>query len=220
MSKPILHFYFDYLSPYAYFAWFKVRELAKKRDLSLIFHPVVFGGLLNHWEQKGPAEIPPKREWVFKDTYRYAALHQIPLKGPKVHPFNPLLALRLSLPEVTGSDQEQMIDSLWKGIWGEGINPGSEEEIRDVLKKNRFEVDLLIEKAKSPPIKELLKSETDRAIAKGVFGIPTIIIENELFWGNDRFAYIELYLDGKDPLDNQKLKEVLARPRAADRLKK
>ena len=73
MSIQHLDFYFDYISPYAYFAWFNVKALCDRRGLDLYAHPVLFAGLLNHWGQLGPAEIPPKREFVFKDAARYAA---------------------------------------------------------------------------------------------------------------------------------------------------
>ncbi len=219
MQKPTIHFYFDYLSPYAYFAWFKVRELAQKRQLPLVLHPVLFAGLLNHWGHRGPAEIPPKREWVFKDSYRYAVIHSIPFGVPKFHPFNPLLTLRLSLLEVAQEKQEQVIDTLWKAGWSQEIDLGSEKEISTALERNGLEGQTLIEKAKSSLAKETLRLETEKAIAQGVFGVPTMKIGEELFWGSDRFEYLELYLEGKDPLDQKKVKGVLSRPRGADRIK-
>lgn len=220
MQNRIIHFYFDYLSGYAYFAWLKIKELAEKRELPLTPHPVLFAGLLNHWGHVGPAEIPPKREWVYKDGFRYAALHGIHFEGPKFHPFNPLLTLRLSLLEVAGDKQKQVIDALWNAGWGNGIDLGSEKEIITALETSGFDAQTLIEKVKSPLAKETLKTETEKAIAQGAFGVPTIIIENELFWGSDRFEQIELYLDGKDPLDHEKLKKMLARPRGADRIQR
>ncbi|WP_437539533.1 DsbA family protein [Sorangium sp. So ce726] len=84
--------YFDYISGYAYFAWLRIQEICDRRGVALDIHPVLFAGLLEHWSQLGPAEIPPKREWAYKDAFRHARLHGIELSCPKVHPFNPLLA--------------------------------------------------------------------------------------------------------------------------------
>src|SRR3989338_3526107 len=127
MSIQHLDFYFDYISPYAYFAWFNVKALCDRRGLDLYAHPVLFAGLLNHWGQLGPAEIPPKREFVFKDAARYAARRGIAFTMPQAHPFNPLLALRLSHVEPDAAKRRAIIDEIWKVGWQEGGDLASPE---------------------------------------------------------------------------------------------
>ncbi len=216
MSSPPIDFYFDYLSGYAYFAWFKVLRLCQERKLDLRIQPVLFAGLLNHWGQLGPAEIPPKKEFVYKVGCRYGALHGIPFNPPKYHPFNPLHALRVSLREVSGDQQARVVDAIWKAGWASGRDIGDPKELEDILEKAGIDGSSLMQKTRSPEIKEILRLGTEQAIQKGVFGIPTVIVRQELFWGDDQFEYIGLYLDGKDPLDRERLREMLARPRAVD----
>ena len=114
-------FYFDDLSPYAYFAWLRIGAFCAQHDAELVIHPVLFAGLLEHWGQLGPAEIPPKRAWVYRDAFRYAALNGIPLVGPPVHPFNPLTALRMSLAVAAGADQPRVIDALFHAAWSDAV---------------------------------------------------------------------------------------------------
>jgi 2-hydroxychromene-2-carboxylate isomerase len=209
-------FYFDYVSPYAYFAWLRIGELCAARGALLRAHPVLFAALLDHWGQRGPAEVPPRRAWVFRDGARYAARHGVPLAWPAAHPFNPLLALRLSLP---GPEQHRVIAAIYRAGWARGGDLGSPETLRGALDDAGLDGASRLAAAATPEAKQALRDETDAAIGRGVFGVPTMIAGDELFWGNDRLDDLAAHLDGQDPLDphREQLREVMARPRAADR---
>ena len=211
-----IHFYFDFISPYAYFAWRKLPALAKKYNREIEAHPVVFGKLLDKWGQLGPAEIPPKRNWLNEYCFRYAALNGFKYNPPKKHPFNPLAALRMSLKEVSGDDQLRVIDSIFEEGWSHGADLGDLSTLTSLLTRQSIDGETLSKKVSESEIKELLIDETTYAIEKGVFGVPTIIIDDTLFWGNDQMDHIELLLDGKDPLDRERLNDQ-ERPRAIDR---
>ncbi|MBZ0254120.1 MAG: DsbA family protein, partial [Candidatus Methylomirabilis sp.] len=129
MASRVLSFYFDYLSPYAYLAWTRIGPLAARRGLRLEPRPVLFAGLLKHWAHRGPAEIPPKRTFIFKDALRTAALWGVPMACPRMHPFNPLPALRLSLAEVAGPDRTRVIEAIFRAGWGEGADLGDEGDL-------------------------------------------------------------------------------------------
>ncbi|WP_437642294.1 2-hydroxychromene-2-carboxylate isomerase [Sorangium sp. So ce854] len=214
-----VEFYFDYISGYAYFAWLRIQEICDRRGVELGVHPVLFAGLLDRWGQLGPAEIPPKRAWAYKDAFRHAKLHGIELSCPKYHPFNPLLALRLSLREVAGAEQRRVVSTIFRAGWGQGIDLGSPDELAGALDREGLDSRALIERASAPEAKEALRRDTERAVDRGVFGVPTTFVGDELFWGSDRMDYVELALDGRDPLDEARVREALARPRAADRRK-
>jgi 2-hydroxychromene-2-carboxylate isomerase len=217
MSAGHVDFYFDYLSGYAYFGWLRVRALCERKEATLGVHPVLFAGLLNHWGQLGPAEIPPKRAWVYRDGYRIAKRDNVPLAPPKFHPFNPLPALRLSLAGVGGADQAGIVDALFRAGWGQGIDLGSTAELTATLDAAGFDGAALVAKTAAPAAKAELKKSTDDAIARGVFGVPTMIVGEDLFWGADRVEYVEWALDGTDPVDHAWVNEVLARDKQADR---
>jgi 2-hydroxychromene-2-carboxylate isomerase len=208
MATTRIDFFFDYLSPYAYLGWLQLRSLADTRGVELRPQPVALGGLLKHWGQLGPAEIPPKALFTFKDCVRRAQRLGCAFRAPAFHPFNPLTALRVSLPEVAGSGQLAVVDALWQASWGSGRDVGSPEVVRDVLNEVGLDGAALVERAGSPEIKEQLKACTTRAIELGVFGVPTMVAEGELFWGADQVPWIAARLEGKDPLDRVSLADI------------
>ncbi len=217
MTARTLHFYFDYLSPYAYFSWRALQPLCQRYNLTLEPHPVVFGKLLDHWGQLGPAEVVPKKAALYRYCYRYAAVHGFEFNPPHCHPFNPLPALRLSLAAVSGEKQTTLISAIFDAGWSQGADLSCTETLRGIVSAAGLEADVVLEKITQTDTKALLHKETEQAIAQGVFGVPTFIIEDALFWGNDQLEHIELFLQGKDPLDAEKVAQMLARERGIDR---
>jgi 2-hydroxychromene-2-carboxylate isomerase len=135
-----------------------------------------------------------------KECKRYAMLREIPLVPPRHHPFRPLTALRASLPEVVGGDQALVVRTIFDLGWAEGGDLGKPEEIAMALTRAGLEGSKIIDAAGSETARESLRRETGQAVGRGVFGVPTMIVGDELFWGLDQIPYLELYLEGKDPL--------------------
>lgn len=211
-----LIFYFDFLSPFSYFAWIKLQNLNKEKAFNLVLKPVALGPLLNHWEIKGPGEIQPKREFLLKQLLRFSAKTNIPFTTPKTHPFNSLYALRLALTDVCGPQQESVVDVLWKAGWQSRIDMADPDELQRVLKENNLPAEELYERSFSKEAKVELKRNIQEAISHGVFGVPSFVIDGELFWGNDSLDDVMNFIEGKDPLDREKLSQLLAStPRAA-----
>ena len=212
-----IDFFYDYLSPYAYLAWLRLPEVCKERGIEIIPRPVLFAGLLNHWCHLGPAEIPPKGRHVFRECARFAALAGIPFRSPRYHPFRPLTALRVSLAEVAADKQAEVISAIFTAGWANGEDLGSVATISAALNSSGLDGDSLIAAADSPSAKLKLRQETDAAVALGVFGIPTVVVDGELFWGLDQLPYLALFLDGKDPLDSIDVSKITAEGRTAVR---
>jgi len=217
MSSKSIHFYFDYISPYAYFAWRRLPSLAKKYNRQIEAHPIVFGKLLDKWGQLGPAEIPPKKNWLNRYCLRYSAINGFEYNPPKTHPFNPLAALRMSLKEVSGINQFQVIDAIFEGGWSQGADLGDLPTLISLLEKQSIDGVNFSQQISKRYVKDSLINETKVAIDMGVFGVPSIIIDDNLFWGNDQMEHIELLLAGKDPLNRKKLNLHESRPRGIDR---
>ena len=217
MSSKSIHFYFDYISPYAYFAWRSLPSLAKKYNRQIEAHPIVFGKLLDKWGQLGPAEIPPKKNWLNRYCLRYSAINGFEYNPPKKHPFNPLAALRMSLKEVSGINQFKVIDAIFEGGWSQGADLGDLPTLISLLEKQSIEGVNFSQQISKRYVKDSLINETKVAIDMGVFGVPSIIIDDNLFWGNDQMEHIELLLAGKDPLSREKLNLHESRPRGIDR---
>lgn len=198
--RPI-HLYFDYLSPYAYIAACELPKLAAKYDRTIEPRPVLLAGLLSANGQKGPAEIPNKRLYVFKDVVRTARHLGLPLAPPPSHPFNPLLALRASSMPMARDARERLIAGLWRACWG-----GERRDISDraVVSAIARDAGLVAEDvlafADSDAGKSAVRAQTDQALARGAFGVPSIDVDGELFWGYDAFGHLERRLAGQDTL--------------------
>ena len=199
MSEPI-SFHFDYLSPYAYLAWTQIHALAARNGRDVLPVPTLFAALLDHSGSRGPAEIPAKRVYIFKDSLRLAHVFGVPLVPPPRHPFNPLLALRVSSIELAADERRRLIDALYRGAWGGGGGVDSPEAVTRLLDAAGFDGAGLLARAATPEIKDRLRAQTDAAIAAGVFGVPTMRVDGELFWGCDSFGHLERFLRGEDPL--------------------
>ncbi len=198
-----INFYFDFLSPYSYLAWTWVRRQNYKFNLI----PVPLGSLIRHYETKGPAEILPKRNYLFKNCLRYSALNGITFNPPKTLPFNSLYALRMSLKEVCEENQFKIIDIIFRLGWEKGADLGDEGLIVKELTNHNLNGMELLEKVSTPQARRILKDNINTALSKGVFGVPTFLVDGELFWGNDSIEHLELFLKGKDPLSTEKFKE-------------
>ncbi len=211
-----LNFYFDYLSPFSYFAWVNLQKLKTEKRLQIHYHPVALGPLLNHWSIKGPGEVTPKREFLLKQCLRYSSKHKLDFTTPKTHPFNSLYALRLSLKGVAGDHQEKVIETLWKAGWQKRIDMGEPEELLKELREAGLPADELYEKSFLKEAKTELKQNIQTAISHGAFGVPTFIVDGELFWGNDALDDLTDFMEGRDLLDRKKLTDLLSStPRAA-----
>src|SRR4051795_1024240 len=123
-SSPTITFYFDFISPYAFIAWTQIHAIAERNGCDVDAVPVLFAGLLDAHGTKGPAEVPAKRVYTFRDAYRKA--HRLglpPIRPPPPPPFNPLLALRAAcLPStlLPGDAQRRLIDALYAATWTHG----------------------------------------------------------------------------------------------------
>jgi 2-hydroxychromene-2-carboxylate isomerase len=204
-----LDFYFDFLSPYAFLAWKRLSVLSARDGLELGLHPILFAGLLKRWGQLGPAEIPPKREFAFRDVFRFAARHGIPMTLPATHPFNPVTALRAALPLVAGDRQAEVVDALFSLAWQQGGDLGSAEAVRGALDALGLDGAALLANASSVEAKETLRAATLAAAERGVFGVPSYLADGELFWGNDRLDDALAKLRGEDPLDTAAFQRAL-----------
>ena len=129
MAGRTLTFHFDYISPYSYLAWHKLKTFAPAHDLVVEPKPTVFAGLLNEHGHKGPGEIGPKRVYMFKDCLRGAALLGVAFEPPATHPFNPLPSLRASLLEMDDDTRSELITRLYAATWAESLDIGSAEVV-------------------------------------------------------------------------------------------
>jgi 2-hydroxychromene-2-carboxylate isomerase/catechol 2,3-dioxygenase-like lactoylglutathione lyase family enzyme len=197
--SPIV-FYFDYLSSNAYLAWTQLPALAERFGRRIEPVAVVFGKLLERYGQMGPAEVPPKVHWMSKNNLRKAVALGVDLKPPAFHPFNPLLALRASSLDLPGDGTTRLVDALFRAVWSEQRHVSEPAVLEAIASEVGLDGGSVVAAAQSDEVKLRLRKQTDDALAAGVFGVPTVIVDGELFFGFDDFPWLERFLDGRDPL--------------------
>jgi len=197
---PTLRFYFDFISTNAYLAWLQMPALARRHGYVVEPVPVLFAGLLNAHGTTGPAETPAKGLWMFKNNLRKAALLGVPLESPAFHPFNPLLALRATTAALDDDKADALITALFEAVWVQKQHVSEPVIVEEVARRVGLDGAALVAAAGGDEAKTCLRAQTDDAIARGVFGVPTMEAGGEIFWGYDDLPYLELFLAGEDPL--------------------
>lgn len=208
-------FYFDPISPYAWLAGRQV-GLLDAAGLQLDFRPVLFAGLLGVHGNKGPAEIPAKRAYIFRDVMRQAASLGVTVAGPPSHPFNPLRALRMCIALEDDAARRRFGLALMDGAWGRGLDLSQPAELVGLAVECGLDGAALAQRADDPAIKQRLATQTSAAAAAGVFGVPTFVCEGEQFWGADRIDAVIRRAAGHR-IDDAELATKLARPASAER---
>jgi 2-hydroxychromene-2-carboxylate isomerase len=180
--------YFDFISPFAWLQWNRLQPLRAKLDIKPV--PVVLGALLAHFETKGPAEVPDKRAFTYRFVQWQAGRLGVPLTFPPTHPFNPLPALRLA---VALDARDEVVDAIFRELWQFGFALDSAAALAPLAQ--RFGIDAVAAVIGASPVKDRLRQNTETAIANRVFGVPTLRVDNQVFWGNDATAMAEDWLD-------------------------
>ncbi|MBV8030925.1 MAG: 2-hydroxychromene-2-carboxylate isomerase [Betaproteobacteria bacterium] len=201
-----VEFYFDFVSPFSHLALHRLREIRA----SIVYKPVLFAALLNHWGQKGPAEIPAKRLWTYRWCVWWAGRLRIPFRFPDAHPFNPLHHLRLAL--ACGSSPEA-VKRIFDSIWMSGGNAADAGKFSELCRELNVEPARLA----TEQIKNALRTNTDEAAARGVFGVPSFVVDGEVFWGADSIEFLNAFLADPSVLLNAEMRRVGSLPVASAR---
>jgi 2-hydroxychromene-2-carboxylate isomerase len=196
-----MRFFFDFISPYAYLGWTQIHALAARHDRDVEPVPVLFAALLDAHGTLGPAEIPAKRRYIFHDVARTAQRLGVAIAPPPAHPFNPLLALRVASLSMDPGERRDLIDRLFAAIWAGGAGVTDPGEVARLASAAGLDGEALVAAAATSDAKDRVRRNTEAALAAGVFGVPTVQADGELFWGLDSFANLESYLDGGLRLD-------------------
>ena len=204
----LVRWYFDVISPFAYLQWPKVKVLAAQREVVLV--PVLLAAVLDARGQKGPAEIPGKREFTYRHVLWQARQAGVPLRFPPAHPFNPVAALRAC---IAAGATPAAIDAVFDWLWAHGRAGDSAQALAPLLPRLGLDADALA----TPEVKAALRTNTDGALAAGVFGVPTLQVGDALFWGNDAHAFALAALEDPALLEDEEMRRVDTLPAAATR---
>jgi 2-hydroxychromene-2-carboxylate isomerase len=203
---------FDVISPFSYLSLKQLPRLPDSADIEYV--PVLFAGLLDHHGQVGNAEIASKRRFTYRFALWRARKMGLTMKLPPAHPFNPLMALRLI---VAAGSNRRAVETVFDAVFAHGRDVADAAVIADLARN------LGIEDSQTaigtPWVKQQLRENTDRAIALGVFGVPTFVIDREIFWGHDAFDMVLDYLQQPGQFRDSEMQRIeqlpigIARPR-------
>ncbi len=192
-----LEFFFDFSSPNAYCAFDQLNRLGEKYDLKIQLKPVFLGGIMNELETTPPAmQNQVKADYLLMDLKRWTDFHDIPFNFPADFPVDSLRALRgfLVLENEANEFLEQYTQRVFRETWVEEQSIEENSVLRDCLPES-IDPERFFDRINKPSYKEELKNLTDEALDRGVFGCPMIYVEEEPFWGKDRFHILEDRLD-------------------------
>lgn len=209
MSRVRIRWVFDVISPFAYLAFPRLTQLPQEPE----FVPVLFAGLLEHFGQRGPAEIPSKRRFTYRFVLWRARQLGMPMKLPPAHPFNPLAALRLII--AAGCDR-RAVGTVLDAVFRDGRDVMDPEVIADLART--LGVPDPQAAVSAPAVKQRLRDNTDWARSQGIFGVPTLVVgEAEIFWGQDAVEMACDYLKSPERFEDAAMRAVDQLPVGAAR---
>jgi 2-hydroxychromene-2-carboxylate isomerase len=186
-------FYLDFISPYAYLAFERLPQALQGCSYEVEYRPVLFAGLLKAHGQLGPAEIRGKREWTYRQVLWFGRQHGIPIEMPAAHPFNPLALLRLAIAcGENGAINRYVGESVFRHVWRGGADAADAARVETLRQQLQPPRD-----PGSEEVKAQLKANTDEALARGAFGVPTLMVDDKVFWGVDALPMLRGYLEGE-----------------------
>jgi len=207
-----LVFYFDFLSPYSYLAWRRLKNsqvILKKYKVKVIFRPVTMSTIIHSYDTKGPAEIPSKRDFLTRAALRRSVKEKIEFTFPKELPFNSLYALRSVLCPSVKDCQEELVHQIFMSGWSRGEGLGTEEDMSKIWELCGLDVKKIGNEVMSRDVRRALKQNNKEALENGVFGVPSFLWRGELFWGDDSFDDLIAVIEGKDLLNQNNYENLL-----------
>jgi len=191
MSKTV-EFYFDLGSPATYLAYTQLPKICEQTGSQLTYIPMLLGGVFKATGNASPATVPAKGRYMFQDLDRYAKRYGVPLKFNPHFPINTLMLMRA----VTGMQLrhperfQAFIDCLFTALWVDGRSLNDPATVASVLTQNGFDPNAVLALTADEEVKAVLKDNTEKAVQRGVFGAPSMFIDNQLFFGQDRLDFV------------------------------
>ena len=198
MSKT-LEFYFDFGSPTAYLAHKRLQQLSAQYDLLIDYKPMLLGGVFKATGNTTPVAIPAKGQYMLvHDLPRFARRYNVPLNINPHFPINTLHLMRAAIAAQRLDCMPAYVDAMFDAVWVDGKNMGELDVIAQTLADNELDSEALMALSQDPEIKAQLISNTEAAVERGIFGAPTLFMDGEMYFGQDRLDFVEEALQAQD----------------------
>ena len=189
MIKPF-EFYFDFASPYTFLAHKEIKKIENENSIKVKYMPILLGGLLSSAGIKANVDIPIKAKYMIKDCKLCAEKNKIIFKFNNYFPIITLNLMRCVLVAEKKDFAQNFIDKVFDAIWRDGLNLNDNAIVEKLLKNLNINPKTFLLEAINPTIKDALKKRTDDAHDKGIFGAPSFVVNNKIFWGQDRLEFV------------------------------
>jgi 2-hydroxychromene-2-carboxylate isomerase len=191
MSKT-LEFYFDFASPTAYLAHKRLQQLREQYGLVIDYKPMLLGGVFKATGNATPISVPAKGKYMLEsDLPRFSRRYGVTLNMNPYFPINTLYLMRAAISAQQLDCLQPYIDTVFDAVWVAGKNMGDPEVVTQILVDNGLDAQALMALSQDPAIKAALISATEEAVARGAFGTPTMYMDGEMFFGQDRLDFVE-----------------------------
>ncbi|WP_343349993.1 2-hydroxychromene-2-carboxylate isomerase [Pseudomonas sediminis] len=191
MSKTV-EFFFDLGSPASYLAHTQLSDLCRETGATLVYRPMLLGGVFQATGNASPAMIPVKGRYMIRDLARFAERYGVPMRFNPYFPINTLTLMRLLVAVQLYQPErfDDALQTLFRAIWVDGVNMGDLAKVAGVLMAAGFDAAQLQAQIAEPAVKDRLKATTEEAVKRGVFGAPTCFVGEEMFFGQDRLDFV------------------------------
>ncbi len=190
--KKKVDFYFDFGSPAAYLAYTQLSKLEEETGASIEWRPILLGGVFASTGNVAPITVAAKGRYIFVDFNRFAQEYEVVLNTNPFFPINTVNLMRMAcaLQDKNSQDFLPFVKSVFEAIWINSLNMSDSSIVTEFLRLKGFDADDLMTLASEVRVKELLKNLTNEAVERGVFGAPTFFVGEQMFWGQDRIAFV------------------------------
>ena len=190
-----LEFFFDYSSPWTYLAFNRIEDIARRHNADLVWRPILVGGVFNTVNQSvyetRAHPVKPKARYYAKDLQDWARFYGIKIGSPTVFPVNSVKAMRGAFVAIEHGKVSPYSRAVFEAYWGEDRDVSRDEVLRDIVRAAGLDQDEFFKKIATPEYKDKLRVNTEEVIARGGFGSPTMFVDGEMFFGNDRLVLVE-----------------------------
>jgi 2-hydroxychromene-2-carboxylate isomerase len=186
-----IEFFFDYGSPASYLAYTQMPGLAQRTGATVIYRPMLLGGVFKATGNQSPINIPAKGAWMMSDLARFAKRYRVPYV---LNPHFPINTLNLMRGAIAAEQEGRLVpysDTIFRAIWADQKRMEDPIVIAEVLRAAGFDPAAIMAAIGTAEVKDKLKAVTQEAVARGVFGAPTFFVGKAMFWGQDRLEFVE-----------------------------
>ena len=195
MAKRV-EFYFDVGSPSGYLAWTQLPAIAREAGAEIDYRPILLGGIFKATGNTSPAEVPAKGRYLSMDLARFARRYDVPLVYNSAFPINTIGLMRGAVAAQQAGQLEAYLDVIYPAFWARDVDLGKPEEVVRCLRESDLDAEFLMRRTQEDDVKVALRQQSDAAVARGLFGIPTMFVDDEMFFGQDRLEFVREALAG------------------------